>query len=252
MGSMLDNNYFSKDPDSYRQFRPEYPAELFRYLAMLCNEHELAWDVGTGSGQAAIGLAPHFEKVFASDISQPQLKSAIRKSNINYYMGSAENIKAVDGSIDIITVGQALHWFDVEQFFEQVDRVLKPGGILAVWCYELFNINADLDLIIHNLYQKKLKDYWPTERKLVENGYNDITLPYPLIPVPEFSMEQTWSFPQVIGYINTWTAVKNFIEQEEYNPVDQLLKKITFAWCDTGHMKKIKWPLNLMVCRKPD
>ncbi|NVK21233.1 MAG: class I SAM-dependent methyltransferase [Kangiellaceae bacterium] len=245
------HNFFSANSSGYRQFRPDYPNELFQYLAMLSDGHDKAWDVATGTGQAAKGLAVHFEKVFASDISEGQLKQAEQKNNIQYFVGSAEQTKIPDASIDIISVAQALHWFDTEPFFQQVDRVLKPGGLLAVWSYQLFSINSEIDAITHRLYSHTLKGYWSPRRKLIETNYQTIDFPYNMLSVPNFYIEKTWSFDQVIGYLNTWSAVKRYMEQEEANPVAAIKQKLAFAWCDTHHMKKIKWPLNLIVCRKP-
>lgn len=246
------HNHFSQIAGEYQKFRPDYPSELFQYLAMLCDEHNNAWDVATGTGQSAYKLAQHFDRVFASDISAKQIEHAKQKSNINYFVGSAEDAKLPDNSLDIITVSQALHWLDIDQFFQQVERVLRPGGILAVWSYQLFEVNSHLDSIIHKLYNETLDGHWSQRRLMLDNNFADVEFPYPKIEAQAFKMEQTWSFDHVKGYLNTWAGVQNYIQKEQASPLEGIEEQLRFAWCDTNHLKKVAWPLHLIVCRKPE
>lgn len=252
MDSVYKGFNFANNAENYRRYRPDYPDQLFHYLAMLSDNHENAWDVATGNGQAAIGLAQSFSKVYASDISTRQLENAHQRKNIKYFVGRAEQCKFPDESMDIITVAQALHWFDIDKFFAEAKRILKPGGILAVWNYQLLQINHEVDAVIRHLYENVLKNYWPNQRETLENNFSDYQFPFQTIPTPDFKVEKTWTFDQVIGYLNSWSATQNYIQQEQKNPISQLSQKLIFAWCDTNHMKKVQWPIKLTVCRKPE
>ena len=69
-------DHFSAHAQNYARFRPTYPTELFAWLASQSPGHRLAWDCGTGNGQAALGLADHFVHVHATDLSPQQLAQA--------------------------------------------------------------------------------------------------------------------------------------------------------------------------------
>ena len=174
--SFKDKDHFSGHAACYQQFRPNYPDALFTYLAALCPAHELAWDCATGNGQAAVALAPHFERVIATDASAQQIDQAGPHPNVEYLVAPADKAPINDGIVDLVTVAQALHWFDVKSFYAEVNRSLKSGGVLAVWCYQLHSINPEIDSIVTQLYSGIVGPYWPPERKIVEDGYK--SLPY--------------------------------------------------------------------------
>ena len=191
MGQFKD--LFSAHSNDYAKFRPTYPATLFDYLATLTPPSSTVWDCGTGSGQAAIELASRFQKVFATDPSEKQLTNAMLHPNIKYSVATAENSKLDSHSIDLITVAQAFHWFNHEQFFNEVRRVSKPGATLAIWSYALAMITPEIDVAVMDLYQGLLESYWEPERKLVATGYATIPVPFPellpeaaVIPAPVF------------------------------------------------------------------
>ncbi len=248
---MDDKNYFSSIAQEYQRNRPMYPSEVFQYLAMVCDNHELAWDVGTGTGQAASQLAKQFDEVVATDESLEQISHAKPEPNIRYRKETAEQSTLEDCSVDLITVAQALHWFDFDNFMQEVDRVLKPGGIFAAWCYDLVRINANIDKTIKVLYEDILGDYWSERRRWIEQGYNNFVFPHPLLSPPSLNMEITWSYKQFADYLRTWSAVQKYKVMEGDDPVNQILQPLEFAWCDTGHMKKCVWPLQFKIFRKP-
>src|SRR4051794_17017875 len=105
MTSFQDN--FSRQSSIYLKYRPTYPDELFDYLSSLCNEHTLAWDCGTGNGQAATSLTKYFDHVFASDPSQAQINNAIRHPKIKYAVEVAESSSLLNKSADLLTVANA-------------------------------------------------------------------------------------------------------------------------------------------------
>lgn len=200
-------DYFSTASDDYKRFRPQYPEALYRYLASITPSTKLAIDVGCGNGQASRQLAQHFEQVQASDASATQIDQAITTSNVAYIVSPAEQINSSDDSVDLITVAQAIHWFRHDVFFAEVHRALKPGGVLAVWGYQLLYTDTVLDAVIEDFHSNVVGPYWPAERALLDNGYTRIEFPYPRQETPEFFMRARWQFSHLSGFLNTWSAV---------------------------------------------
>lgn len=243
-------DYFSTASDDYKRFRPDYPSALYEYLAGIPPTTQMAWDVGCGNGQAAGQLARYFSQVHASDASATQVEQAIPSTNVIYHVAPAERIDSNDDSVDLITVAQAIHWFDHKRFFKEVDRVLKPGGVLAVWGYQLLYTDTDLDKVIEDFHRNVVGPYWPPERALLDDGYTRIEFPYPRTEVPEFFMRARWQFSHLIGYLNTWSAVKQYEKAQGHNPIEKHFKAIESAWGDTSCEKEIYWPLILYVGNK--
>ena len=234
---------------SYASYRPEYPDELFRWLAESTRRRECAWDCGTGSGQAALALAGHFAQVVATDASLTQLVNARRTPGVHYLAMAAESAALGADTVDLVTVAQALHWFDRERFFAEVDHVLRPGGALAVWSYALVSIDPAIDAVLHRLYQDVLGSYWPAERRLVESGYADITLPYSEEPPPPFVMRTTWSLAQLGGYLSTWSAVGRYRAMVGADPLADTMYALGSIW-GTSETRPIRWPLSVRIARK--
>ena len=242
---------FSNHAKNYATFRPNYPDDLYPYLASQTKEHEQAWDCATGTGQSAIKLADYYKNVFATDASEKQIKNARSKTNVQYRVALADKSGLDSDSIDLITVAQALHWFNLETFADEVQRVLKSQGVLAVWTYNLMLINPVIDQIIFQLYSDTLGKYWSFERKLVEQGYQNIDFPLRPVLAPEFSMKKYWDFQQLIGYLNTWSAVKKYQQQKNINPVEVIYEQLKAAWCDmTDNRYEVEWPLTVKLWRK--
>jgi ubiquinone/menaquinone biosynthesis C-methylase UbiE len=169
---------FSKQSKEYAVSRPTYPKSLFDFLAGLVERKDLAWDCATGNGQAAVALSKHFQHVIASDISKKQIENAKRKSNIRYEVFPAEKTALEDSSIDLVTVAQALHWFNFEEFYKEVKRVLRKNGVIAAWAYGLHSISPGIDKVTYHLYEDILGRYWPKERKYIESKYEDVPFPF--------------------------------------------------------------------------
>ena len=110
-------DHFSHASDDYRRWRPGYPDELFAWLAAMAPSRAVAWDCATGSGQAAGGLAAHFARVVATDASAAQVAEAEAFGRVEYRVAPAEDSGLPDASVDLVTVAQALHWFEFERFF---------------------------------------------------------------------------------------------------------------------------------------
>lgn len=228
---MKDN--FSKQAETYSKHRPGYPKELFDFITSKINERDNAWDCGTGNGQTARELSTYFKSVFATDISQQQLLQASKAKNIFYSIQPAEQTNFADNTFDLVTVSQALHWFDIDKFNSEVKRTTKPGGWIAVWTYTLPSISPAIDeLVQQNFYHDLLGSYWDAERKLVDEKYSTIPFPFKEIQCPVFEIKLDWTVDNLSGYLNSWSALQKFISVNQFNPVDELMNKIKRTWKD--------------------
>ncbi len=244
---MKDN--FSKRSHLYARFRPTYPRPLFEFLISLVEERKTAWDCGTGNGQVAAALAEYFDKVYGTDISKNQIKHAAAKPNVVYKIEPAEQTFFADELFDLITVAQAVHWFDFSRFYKEVDRTLKPRGIIAVFAYSLLKTGDETDAVIDNFYTKITDPYWDEERKFVDDNYQSIPFPFTEINAPPLVVEQHWDYEQLIGYLNTWSAVQHYIDKNSANPVDKIAGELRKSW-GSAAKKRVTFPLFMRVGRK--
>lgn len=240
-------DHFSTLAAEYSRYRPHYPAALFRYLATQAPGQGLAWDCATGSGQAAVGLAAFFQRVIATDASEAQLSHAEPHSRVEYRVATAEDSHLGVASVDLVTVAQALHWFDLEKFYTEVRRVTRPGGLLAVWAYALFRCAPEIDEVIWEFYDGILGKYWSPERRLVEQGYRTLSFPFQERQTPEFLMESSWTLEQVLGYLGTWSALKRYREVEGRDPLPASADRLLAAWGNPEEARPLRWPIRLRV-----
>lgn len=227
--SMKDN--FSRQAGAYAKYRPGYPANLYDFILSNAKGRDAAWDCGTGNGQTAKELSNYFKKVFATDISEKQIQNAHAAENIFYSVQPAEQTNFLENSFDLVTVSQALHWFDVDKFYAEVKRVAKPGSWIAAWTYSLANISPEIDKLVNvKHYKGVLGSYWDYERKFVDDKYMTLPFLFNEIQCPVFTMKFEWTLNELEGYLNTWSALQKFIAQHDYNPVDKLIQEIKPFW----------------------
>lgn len=246
---MRFKDHFSDQAADYARYRPDYPHELFAYLGSLVLARECAWDCGTGSGQAAVALAEFFDRVVATDASEKQILSATKNPRVEYRIAPAENSGLNSHSLDLIAVAQALHWFDLDAFYMEAKRVLKPDGVLAVWCYGLLEIAPEIDAIINRLYREIVGPYWPPERKVIESRYQTIPFPFAELQPPQFTMEARWSLAQLVGYLRTWSATRAFLVATRTDPVEEIIPDLSKAWGKPDREWRISWPLSIRAGR---
>jgi SAM-dependent methyltransferase len=244
------SDHFSWAAASYASYRPRYPAALFDWLAANATDHSRTWDCGTGNGQAAVALAERFDEVVATDASVSQLANATRADRVRYLVMTAEQAALTDRSVGVVTVAQALHWFRHAAFFGEVQRVLRPGGLLAVWSYGVATIEPALDALIMRFHSETVGPYWPAERAFVESGYAGIDLPFPEVTTPAFEMETAWTLPQLSGYISTWSAVGRYRTQLGNDPIPDLVRSLAEVWEDPATTRRVRWPLVVRAGRK--
>lgn len=250
MGSHF-RDYFSADAGAYAEFRPRYPDGLLEFLVARSPGRRLVWDCGTGSGQAAVGLASFFERVLATDASPAQIAHATAHPQITYRVAPAERSGLDPASVDLVTVAQALHWFDLPPFYQEVGRVLVPGGVLAVWCYSLVQVSPEIDRAIGRFYTETVGPFWAPGRRLVDTGYSTLPLPFPEISTPPFAIEATLSLDGLAGYVRTWSAVRAYIAAQDRDPLGPLIEEIAPHWGNLDTARAVRWPLYVRVAHKP-
>ena len=240
---------FSGHSQDYAKFHPVYPGALFRYLASLASARGLALDCATGNGQAAILLAEYFDQVVAADPSERQLANAPAHPRVRYRRAAAEDSGLPAGSVDLVTAAQAFHWFRQEEFFREARRVLKPEGILAFWCYAMSKISPAVDAAIVRFYEETLEGCWQPERRLVDEGYQNVRWPFQDVPSPPFTMTARWSLDQLLGYLGTWSAVKTYKERSGRDPLELLRPELKATW-GPKLSRDVRWELSLRVGKR--
>ena len=244
-------DHYSGISAAYAAFRPRYPAALFQFLAREAPSRDEAWDAGTGSGQAAVGLARHFAHVTATDASAAQIQHAMPDPRIRYRVAAAEASGLERATVDLVTAAQALHWFDRPRFWAEARRVLRPRGVVAVWTYTMFEIAPPIDQIVRRFYTDVVGPYWPPERRITEERYQTIEFPFAEFAAPDFVIEQQVTLDDVAGYIRTWSATRGFIQRQRYDPVDPLMAELTPLWGSppAQHTRLARWPVAMRVGR---
>jgi ubiquinone/menaquinone biosynthesis C-methylase UbiE len=243
----MSKDNFSSQSDQYAKYRPGYPAAFFEYLNTILTGTQNAWDCGTGNGQVATLLAKMFDTVYATDISQSQLDNAAHADNIIYSVQPAEQTDFPDHHFDLVIVAQAIHWFDFEKFYAEVKRTCKENALLIVIGYGILHVSPEIDAVIGRFYKNVIGPYWDKERRYIDEQYQTIPFPFKEIQMPRFSNTYAWTMEHLIGYLNTWSAVKHFTKQNGTNPVDDLRKEIAAVWMQDEI--EVSFPLLLRVGR---
>lgn len=244
------SDHFASVARHYADSRPTYPPVLFDWLASQCGEHGLAWDCGAGSGQASLELARHFSRVIATDASAAQIAQAAPHPRIEYRVAPAEESGLEECSADLVIVAQALHWFDLDRFYAEVRRVLKPGGVIAVWSYGVQEVENDaVNAIVQHFYAQEVGPYWPPERHHVETGYRELPFPFTPIAVPPFAMQLQWTLGHLLDYFRSWSATAAYVKAKGSDPVAALEPRLKACWGDPAQQRTVTWPLALLAGR---
>ena len=244
-------DHFAQVAAHYASHRPGYPPELFNWLAEQAPARKLAWDCATGTGQAAVALADHFEQVWATDASRSQIEAATPYPGVQYHTAVADCSGLPDQTVDLVTVAQALHWFNLEQFYAEVRRVLRPDGLLAVWTYGVFRAEGTdasaVQALLDRFYYETVGDCWPPERCHVENGYADLAFPFLELTPPVCTMAVDWDLDGLSGYLRSWSATSRYCELNGNDPVLALAADLAPLWGDGR--RQVVWPLSIKVGR---
>jgi SAM-dependent methyltransferase len=241
-------DHFSALAADYRRYRPDYPRRLWHELSQRAPGRKAAWDCGCGSGQAALGLAEFFGRVIATAASAEQIARARSHRNLTYRVAPAEASGLADADVDLVVVAQALHWFNVEAFYREARRVLVPGGLLVVG-YGWLSVNPPIDRLLHYFYAGILGPWWPPERRILDQGYRTLPFPFKELPAPCLMLRAEWDFSQLCGYLETWSALKNYRSSQGRDPLAPLLPALGRLWGDPHQKRLVTWPLFLRLGR---
>jgi SAM-dependent methyltransferase len=240
---------FSPFAEEYARFRPSYPPGLFDYLASVVERHSLAWDCATGNGQAAVALAEHFRRVVATDVSAEQIQRARQHQRVEYRVAPAEASGLATDSVDLVTVAAALHWFDLEPFYDEVRRIVQPCGVLAAWTYHAAIIDGPVGDVIGPLYWDLLRGYFAPGARLVDDRYEDVSLPGEPLTAPDFRMSAAWTLEQFHGYVNSWSGTQRYMQEHGEDPFERIAGDAARLWENPRDARPIQWPLILRVSR---
>lgn len=246
---MSFKDHFSSHAAAYADARPGYPSGLFDWLSAQCANRALAWDAGCGNGQASVALAEHFDAVFASDPSAGQLASAMAHARVRYAVEAAEQCSLATGSADLVTVAQAYHWFDQSRFCAQAQRVLAPGGVIALWTYAESRVDAAVDAVFDHLHGELLQHDWPSGREHVLNRYRDLPFPFARLQVPAFEMSRRWTLAQYLAYLRSWSASERHRLRTGSDPVAAITAQMETAWGNPQAVRVVSWPLSVLAGR---
>ena len=245
-------DHFSSRAALYSQYRPHYPDALFEWLAAIAPRHSLAWDCATGNGQAAVGLASRFKKVVATDASEKQIALAEPHPSIEYRIANASFSGLPDACADLVTVAQAIHWFDHDSFYMEATRVLAPGGAIAIWGYGDPVIDDErLARIVHDYNRVTIESYWRPERDLILAGLRTIPFPFIEIATPSMNLECRWTLEELAGYMRTWSATSAYAAAHGGDPVGPVEAALAEHWGDAKKRHLVRWPLFLRAGRPP-
>lgn len=241
-------DHFSRQAPGYAKYRPSYPDALFSWLADHAPGHDLAWDVGCGSGQASVSLATHFRRVIATDLSTAQIENARPHPHVEYRVAPCEASGLPDACCDLVAVAQAIHWFGFDAFHAEARRVLKPGGLVAAWTYTLLRGEPAINAVIKKFYAEVLAPWWPPQRCWVEQGYAGMPFPFATVaPAPTFEIRMPRTLVDLVSYIGTWSAVQRCIAETGVDPARELQARLRPVWGAPDAAREIVWPIALLA-----
>jgi len=242
-------DHFSATAAAYAAHRPMYPPALADFLAETAARRELAWDGGCGSGQLSVLLADRFARVIASDASTEQVAHATPHPNVGYVVARAEAGVLADGTVDVAVAAQAAHWFDLPAYYAEVRRVGRRGGVVALVTYGLVRVDPRVDAVIDRFYSQVLGSYWPPERRHVEDGYRSLPFPFEEIGMPGLEMRANWTRSDLLGYVETWSAVWALERAVGSGPLEAFRRELGRAWGADAAVRPVRWTLSLRVGR---
>ncbi|WP_071873021.1 class I SAM-dependent methyltransferase [Atopomonas hussainii] len=238
---------FAQNPGDYQRYRPDYPAELFSWVAQQCRQHERVLDIACGSGQASEVWPTYFQQVLACDLSFASLQLSPEHSPVLYFQSPADVLPVSSHSVDLVSVAQGLHWFATPTFYQEVRRVLRPQGIFCAWSYGLpVCANAKVDAWLRSTHDQLLGPYWPAGREHVVNGYRDVPFPFAHRPAPALGISRYWLPSELLGYISSWSATAQY-RQQQGDPLPQLAAQLEACWPQESPRLALDWPITLLL-----
>lgn len=238
-------NWFENGGEDYARYRPEYPAAVVDFLASLTAEPAHALDVGCGTGQLAQHLAQKYAQVTGLDPSSDQIKNATPHPRIHYRIAAAEHLPDDISNINLVTVAQAAHWFDLPAFYREVRRIAAPNAVIALISYGVLEPDAEIRARFQQFYSHEIGPFWPPERKLVDDGYAGIYFPFEEIRAPKMEIRLEWDLHALMGYISTWSAVKRARDAGREDMLTTFYRDLSAIWGNPAELRTFVWPVNI-------
>jgi SAM-dependent methyltransferase len=245
----MQTNPFATEAADYAHLRPTYPEDLFEFLATVVPSRDIAWDCATGNGQAARHLSRYFQRVVATDESAEMIAQAAPDPKIDYRVAKAEHSGIEDHSVDLVTVAAAIHWFDLDEFYAEVRRVVKPGGAIAAWTYYTPVFDDTIDAIIRCLAQDVLGPYWDQRLHYVVDEFHDLPFPFEPIEAPPFQTDMKWDMQDLLGYFKTWSSSIKYREAKHEPPTRLIEGELARAWGNPHQKRDLRFPLYMRLGR---
>jgi SAM-dependent methyltransferase len=240
---------FGEYAADYAKSRPQYPAALWQWVASQCEAHERAWDAGCGNGQASLALAQYFNHVTATDISAEQIASATPHGNISYAALRTEDASFAPASLDLVCVAQALHWFDLNSFWPQVQSALKTRSVFLAVAYGVFSVNEEIDAVSKQYFVDVVDPYQAAGNRMVGNGYRDVQFPFEMIEAPKMAIECQWTLDQLVSYVATWSAAVRMKKEQGVDPIAAYRVALEHLWGDAQSQRNVRMPLTIRAGR---
>ncbi|XP_067938227.1 putative methyltransferase DDB_G0268948 [Watersipora subatra] len=271
--------------EAYKKYRPVFGEELFvrimeyvwsspvarkpEGLTSKADRLSLAADIGCGSGQSTKGLAKFFESVIGLDVSKEQIQQAIANNtldNIQFKVSTAEDLPLDAVSVDLVTVGMALHWFDWPTFYKEVDRILKPGGVIAIYMHSLWlevidhpkapDLTSFLTALVR---EEPIYSYWHDRDRCVDARYTEegLQIPYPDTERDEsMALYITTNIEGLFGYLSTGSPLncyRNAHEEKWDTFWSDTINRFCELYGSTDMSSPLKYKLQvyLLLGRKP-
>ncbi|HXU25762.1 MAG TPA: methyltransferase domain-containing protein, partial [Bacteroidia bacterium] len=176
------------------------------------------------------------------------LNNAKKLNNIIYSLQAAEKTNFPNNFFNLIIVAQAVHWFNFNQFYAEVNRTVKNNSLVVIIGYGQLQINKSVDTVLNHFYKNIIGSYWDKERKYIDENYKTIPFPFKELETPIFKNQYRWTLEQLIGYLNTWSAVQHYIKSNNKNPINLIYDNLKQSW---GQAKThvVNFPLLLRVGR---
>ncbi len=246
---MKSSRHFEQGGEAYARFRPDYPPQLVSSIVQYVDDRAMALDVGCGNGQLSCLLAHHFDRVYAIDASVSQIEQARPHPRVHYSVESAEAISLSKGCVSLVTVAQAAHWFDLEAFYEEVERVTVQNGLIALITYGILEIAGPVKERFRRFCLQDMGPFWPPERRHVETAYADLAFPFEEVNIPIHRIDQTWTLSDLTGYIETWSASKQARDAGRNDVIDRFHEDVRLLWSDPARPRSVSWPLTVRLGR---
>jgi SAM-dependent methyltransferase len=240
---------FGEYASDYARSRPQYPVALWQWVTSLCSAHDHAWDAGCGNGQASLALAAHFNQVTATDISAEQIANATPHKKVNYITAPTEDLSFPPASLDLVCVAQALHWFDLNTFWPQVQSALKPSGLFVAIAYGVFTLNEPIDAATKQYFFDVVEPYQAAGNRMIAQGYQDIAFPFKMIDAPQMAIECEWTMEQLLAYADTWSAVARMRKEQGEDPMPAYRAALAQVWGDAAKVRRVQMPLLIKAGR---